>query len=170
MSLYGNLCTSLYRIAGVRRLLISVLPSRCTGQQPLPLASACALCARACTNMLSSCSTHLLISLPWPVHRYWEVLFFMPVYILAHYNPIIYIYIFSMFGVIRPHSVSVALRVVLILGQKSDFYTPKFASACLVCTWAAAMQSSRYSYCGRCGWRVGQTFCGEQGRSDSRSQ
>ena len=94
MSLYENLCTSLYRLVSVRRLLISVLPSMCTGQQPLPLASACALCARACTNMPSSCSTHLLISLPWPVHRYWEVLFFMPVYILAHYNPIIYIYIF----------------------------------------------------------------------------
>ena len=56
------------------------------------------------------------------------------------------------------------------LGQKSDFYTPKLASAGLVGTWAAVMHSSRYScgyYCGRRGRRVGLTFSGEQGRSDA---
>ena len=57
--------------------------------------------------------------------------------------------------------------VLTPLGQKSDFYTPKFASAGLVGTWAAAMHSSRYSYYGRRGWRVGLTFSGEQGRSDT---
>ena len=117
---------------------VCALVSNC--HHALQCVLSCASLYKYAVFMFSS-SAHLIALTSWSLLGCFV---FMPVYILAHYNPNAY---FSTFGVIRPHLVSVALRVVHILGQKSDFLYPKvcLSSSCDACKRAFLLWAS---YCG----------------------